>query len=740
MPESSFTYRAFISYSHRDQAWADWLHRTLETYRVPSRLVGTQTAHGEIPLRLNPVFRDRDELASADSLASKVNEALRQSENLIVICSPASAASRWVNEEVLAYKRMGRGGRILCLIVDGEPNATDLPGHAAEECFCPALRFQLDANGQPASERAEPIAADVRPGKDRKPNAKLRLIAGMLGVGFDVLKQREQHRRMQRMAAITTLALVVMALTIVLAVFALISRHQAVLARQHAVAAEQAAVVARDDAKRRQAQAEDILGFMLGDLRQKLSTVGRLDLMRSVDDKATAYFAMLKPRDLTDTALEQQARLLMDIGQVRLAKGEFVEAMAGFREALERTGALYARAPGDGNRLFDKAQAEYWVGYAAMQKGDNATAESMFQRYYDSAVKLAAMDRGNFAWQKEVAYGLQAVSVMDKNMGRTAEAERGMQQQLAMYHAWLKQHPGNLQLRQEAANVVSWLGSLAQEQGQLAVAEDRFAENVGDLEQNMEAEPNNADWKDDSVYALVHLAEVQKQRGKLGPARENLATATATAAALHAQDPENNDWRWSLAACRLRQSELDAVDQPHKATTGAEDAESLLVAARAKNPKSQSILESVVQAHDQLARLALARGDTAGAARNIAAALALIEPAWQAAQNDDLRQSLARTRLLQGEVAQRKGRSADATQAWNDTRDLLIAGSKPEVAFDRLDTLVRALLLLGRSNEATPYLQRLTAAGYVPLQPWPEAAKTLAGTHAQRTDRVNARR
>jgi hypothetical protein len=141
MPDPSvarFTYRAFISYSHRDKAWADWLHKALETYRVPSRLVGTTTAHGEIPRRLNPVFRDREELSSSPELGTKINEALAQSENLIVLCSRGSATSRWVNEEVLAYKRMGRAGRIFCLIVDGEPNATDLPGREDEECFCPA--------------------------------------------------------------------------------------------------------------------------------------------------------------------------------------------------------------------------------------------------------------------------------------------------------------------------------------------------------------------------------------------------------------------------------------------------------------------------------------------------------------------------------------------------------------------------------------------------------------------------
>src|ERR1700742_893341 len=100
-------YRAFISYSHRDETWARWLHRAIETYRVPSRLVGTTTAAGIIPRRLAPVFRDRDELASATDLGRKVDEALAASANLIVICSPAAATSRWVDAEVRAYKRLG---------------------------------------------------------------------------------------------------------------------------------------------------------------------------------------------------------------------------------------------------------------------------------------------------------------------------------------------------------------------------------------------------------------------------------------------------------------------------------------------------------------------------------------------------------------------------------------------------------------------------------------------------------
>ena len=128
-------YRAFLSYSHRDAKWAGWLHKSLESYRPPKILVGTSTVRGPVPKRLTPIFRDREELASATDLGTVINAALQQSACQIVVCSPQSAKSRWVNEEIIAYKRLGGEDRIFCLIVGGEPNATDLPGRAEEECF-----------------------------------------------------------------------------------------------------------------------------------------------------------------------------------------------------------------------------------------------------------------------------------------------------------------------------------------------------------------------------------------------------------------------------------------------------------------------------------------------------------------------------------------------------------------------------------------------------------------------------
>jgi WD40 repeat protein len=199
-------YWGFISYSHKDVAHARWLHRHIEKYRVPRRLIGRNTASGQIPKRLIPVFRDEDELAAAGSLPQQIRDALHSSRNLIVVCSPTAARSRWVEEEVRFYKSLGRADRVLCLVVDGTPNVSDGSEPKGDECFPAAVRYEVGDDGILTDRIADPLAADVRKSKGGAEPAKLRLLAGMIGVSFDELRQRERQRRVQRYALNVSLA------------------------------------------------------------------------------------------------------------------------------------------------------------------------------------------------------------------------------------------------------------------------------------------------------------------------------------------------------------------------------------------------------------------------------------------------------------------------------------------------------------------------------------------------------
>jgi tetratricopeptide (TPR) repeat protein len=230
----SYRYSAYISYNHADKAIAGWLHRQLESYRIPKRLQERDSPIGLLGPKLPPIFRDREELASSADLAKSVRDALDQSATLIVICSPDGAQSRWVNEEVRTFRALGRAAHIQCLIVGGEPHARrNASLDPLLECFPPALFEDVDF---------EPLAADLRAGMDGKQAAKLKLLAGMMGVGYDELRQRDAERRQRRLAAIATASFAGLLLTSALAVFALWQRSEAItqrdIARQKTMTAE----------------------------------------------------------------------------------------------------------------------------------------------------------------------------------------------------------------------------------------------------------------------------------------------------------------------------------------------------------------------------------------------------------------------------------------------------------------------------------------------------------------------
>jgi tetratricopeptide (TPR) repeat protein len=217
-------YIAYISYQHTDKAVAKWLHHAIETYRVPRRTRVTL----ETTRRLKPIFLDREELSGSADLSQTLRDALRDSEFLIVVCSPAAAASRWVNREVEVFKEFGKADRILCLTVAGEPLSVQRGLSPELECLPPALLTG-----------AEPLAADLR--RDNRHNAKLKIIAPLLGVPFADLRQRDHARQVRRLFILGTSSAIGCLVFAALAVLAWVARAEAVKQRQLAVRKSQTA-------------------------------------------------------------------------------------------------------------------------------------------------------------------------------------------------------------------------------------------------------------------------------------------------------------------------------------------------------------------------------------------------------------------------------------------------------------------------------------------------------------------
>jgi tetratricopeptide (TPR) repeat protein len=215
LSESRFS--AFISYSHADRGWADWLHRTLESYRLP----------GQRGRSLAPVFLDRAELAASDDLESDIADALNRAQTLIVVCSPTAARSSRVASEIERFQAIP-GRRILTLVVAGRPNSIARQGEESEECLPAPLRRDTDNSVR------EGLAADVRQGRGGKREALLKLVAGILDLELDVLRRRELQRQRRRWLAVTGVTAAGMAVTTGLAIYAWGARSEALHAEARA--------------------------------------------------------------------------------------------------------------------------------------------------------------------------------------------------------------------------------------------------------------------------------------------------------------------------------------------------------------------------------------------------------------------------------------------------------------------------------------------------------------------------
>lgn len=211
-------YYAFISYKREDQKWAEWLQKKLEHYRFPANLNGRT----DLPKTIHPTFRDVSELASG-VLADEIDKALRNSEWLIVICSPRSAKSPWVCKEAQTFIDLGRANHIIPFIIEGKPFSKD----ETTECFPKAL---LELTGD-----KELLAININEmGRDA---AAIKVVAHMFNLKFDILWQRHE-RELRRKRWIWGIVAFLMALLgIGVAVYILLLNNQLTIERDKALTA-----------------------------------------------------------------------------------------------------------------------------------------------------------------------------------------------------------------------------------------------------------------------------------------------------------------------------------------------------------------------------------------------------------------------------------------------------------------------------------------------------------------------
>lgn len=507
-------YKAFLSYSHIDSAAALRLHRRLEGYRMPHRLVGRETRFGTVPARLWPIFRDREELAASADLSATVRTALDESAAMIVLCSPAAAASLWVSEEIRTFRIFHPDRPVIAAILSGSPL----------DCFPRVLR-DVDDEGR----SREPLAADLRHEKDGPQLGLLKLVAGVTGVELDDLVQRDAQRKLRRVTVITGVALVAGLVMAVLAWFAL---------------------TARAEAERQRAEAEGLVEFMLTDLGSRLKGVGRLEVMEAVNARALRYYGdQGDPAGLPDESTQRRARVLHAIAEVDLDLGELDAALAVASEAHQITAAQLELAPNDPKRLQDHGLSTSLIGRIYELQHDWPHAEQHYRDYADVGRRLTAIDSGNPDYAIAAGWGVLNLGNVQLNGTRDfAGAQRSYEAAIRWFAKAVAARPGDEDAVRALANANAFLADSFWMREMWPQAHDARRRQLAIVERLYGGDSNNLENGYRLAVAERGVAKTFLKIGDHEGARAHFRVASNWSARLTRRDPTNVEWRMFSAS------------------------------------------------------------------------------------------------------------------------------------------------------------------------------------------------
>ncbi len=392
-----FKYDAFISYRHcePDKSVAEKLHRMLEGFRIPKSIA---KACGR--KQIKRVFRDRDELPTSSNLADNITEALKDSEFLIVVCSPRTPQSQWVLKEIEDFKAIHGHNKVLALLIEGDPKES----FPEQLCYVKSKDMYADGSGTDEIMQVEPLAADIRASSEKEMLKKLRteilrLISPMLNCGYDDLRQRHRERRIK---AVLTASISVSAFFIA---FGAVSMYQSmVISRQNQEISKKNDEIVAQIQKTQISQSRylaDISSRLLkeGD-RYRAVLVAREALPKDLADPDRPYveeaeFALARALGVYEIDTLYDMDLVLDHNK----SVSYIELSPDGKTLLTLSTDGYSRM---WNMEDGKCAGEYYTNHSSISSGDSIAfidSSTIASANYDN---ITCFDiKGNLMWQRE---------------------------------------------------------------------------------------------------------------------------------------------------------------------------------------------------------------------------------------------------------------------------------------------------------------------------------------------------
>jgi tetratricopeptide (TPR) repeat protein len=470
------------------------------------------------------------------------------------------------------------------------------------------------------------------------------------------------------------------------------------------------AIQARDAARDQRREAEGLVAFMLGDLKDKLEPIGRLDALDGVGSRVLAYYSKQRASDLSDAALLQRSRALSLTAEVSYQRGNLDTAMRLYREAMAGTDEAIRRNPNDPQRLFDHAQNVFWVGDIALRRGDRRGAETAAREYKRLALAMVERDPNNMKWRMEEQYADANLGVVLYEQRRFAEATGQFTQALRTIDALATADPRNTDYPKSVAESLAWLADAQMSGGDLGRATQTRERHVALLKRLLASSSEDVEYRQKLVQAHRALGNLYDYRGNRSGAIAELKAAVAEADTLSRIEPDNRQSSQYGAEARLTYA--DILLGAGRSSEAAAETSSACAAVQQLLGHDPSVQRWRMARRDCL----MMQAEVAEASGNHAAALSYAEQALASARavkgTDSTADAIevAHAYRLSGDIRRNLGDLAGARAAWSAA-----LAAMPDSANERpAEIRERAIILqrVGRRAQADPLNTKLRAMGY----------------------------
>ncbi len=501
------------------------------------------------------------------------------------------------------------------------------------------------------------------------------------------------HRRRKVLGWVAVSAILVLVVVSILAVKANEARREADFQRQ---------------------QAEELINFMLGDLRRTLETVGRLDAMAGTNEKVLSYFRAGSGEEVSSESLAKHAEALRQIGAVRLKQGELDAAGKIFREASSLAQRLVERSPKDGVLRASMADSRFWIGYALYEQGDLDGAEVEFEAYRAIYDDLVTEDPTRSDWRLELALGYSNLARIFEKRGELAKALEYNQSRLQIVADLVASEPSNTEWRFRLATAHERVGTGLEDQGDLRGALVQHRAELEIMQGLVAEEPENTRWLKGLTVSQSYVGRTRWFLGESDAALTEYRAEVAGLEELITIEPGNVAWRADLALGRLRLGRaigsLGDTDQALRQLRVSLEVSQTLAA---KDPELATRRSMVAVTRQLIGDLLATRGDYDAALDEAHAALTVLEELASEHPGDgDAHSRLSEGYGLLGKVLAANGESDAARVAWHKAVEAVEPFARGSRNVQFLVPWARGLVELGRLEEARPIVARLVEQGY----------------------------